>query len=78
MQVLRTLLLGVVCGLFVVVVVVGLGWSNASGLGEITSALNSAESEVRGSIFPAVAGILAAIMLIGVAASAARVMSRGG
>ncbi len=78
MQLLRTVALGLALGLVVVVVVVGLGGVSASGLGELTGALNSAESEVRSSIFPAVAGILASIMLIGIAASVARVMSRGG
>lgn len=50
--------------------------AHASGLGEVSSALNAAEAEARGSILTGVAGILAVVVLIGAAAGVVRAVTR--
>lgn len=45
-------------------------------LSAITGALSGSESEIRGSIFPAVVGILTAILLISIAAGVVHIISR--
>lgn len=64
---------------YVGITLVGLGISiirhaSAQDMSAITAALNAADTEVRSSVFPAVAGILAAIVLIAVAARAISVI----
>ena len=48
----------------------------AQDFSAITSALGDANAEVRGSVFPAVASILGAIVLIAVAAGVVNVITR--
>lgn len=50
--------------------------AQAAGLGPLTDTLTQANQEARGSIVPAVAAILAVIVLIGVGAGLVRVISR--
>lgn len=69
-------------GQLVLVTFVGLVLSiGAHALGQdfgaITSALSDANTEVRGSVFPAVSAILGAIVLIAVAAGVVHVITRG-
>ena len=52
------------------------GSADASALGPITAALNTAEAEARSSVVPAVAGILAVIVLISVGAGVVRAVNR--
>lgn len=49
---------------------------SSEGIGQITAALGGSEQEIRGGVFPAVVGVLTAILVIGVAAGVVRVISR--
>lgn len=62
----------------VVITLAGLSVSiaaRAQDFAEITGALSAANTEVRGSVFPAVAAILGAVVLIAVAARVVAVIS---
>jgi hypothetical protein len=63
--------------LFVVVVMATGQMAAAQDMTALTGALSAAEEEVRDGIFPAVAGVFGALVLIGVAAAVVRVITRG-
>lgn len=63
--------------LLAVAIGAALGASDPTGLGQITTALTDANTEIRTSTFPAVSLILAAVVLISVASLVVGVITRG-
>lgn len=54
------------------------GQADAQSLSAITAAIESADSEIRTSMFPAISTVLGALVLIGLAIWLVRVIQRGG
>lgn len=71
------LFVGVVAAVVALVQVTGLADAGSvTGLSAISSALADSETEIRSSVFPAVVGILTAVLLISVAAGVVHIISR--
>lgn len=52
------------------------GSGSSAGLSAISGALSASETEIRSGVYPAVVGVLTAILVIGIAAAVVRVISR--
>jgi H+/Cl- antiporter ClcA len=68
------LLLGLLLG--AVLALGSLGDAQSSSMAPISSALSGVESEIRTGVQPAVVGVLAIILVIGIGAGVVRVISR--
>jgi H+/Cl- antiporter ClcA len=68
------LLLGLLLG--AVLALGSLGDAQSSSMAPITSALSGVEGEIRTGVQPAVVGVLAIILVIGIGAGVVRVISR--
>jgi H+/Cl- antiporter ClcA len=68
------LLLGLLLG--AVLALGSLGNAQSSSMAPISSALSGVESEIRTGVQPAVVGVLAIILVIGIGAGVVRVISR--
>jgi hypothetical protein len=66
----------IVLAVYLALYLLGLAQAQGANLSSITADITAAGNEVRTGMFPAIAGIIGAMVLIGVAAGVARVLTR--